>query len=157
MCTLQIEQIWFTTWWGKFISMALCKIGVIPLLTHYCSVSFPLTLNVGNRIINIVNIMFPDALTPCVARTSAPTILTMWISGSCLTRERISTTFVMSVWRNDINCKYSFMFMNNLAHKGLNHPYWHVIRRPIVTNKALLCRCTTSELLHKISPSWPVR
>ena len=36
--------------------------------------------------------------------------------GPCLTRGRISTTFVVSVWRNDRNCEYLFMFLlKNLA------------------------------------------
>ena len=40
--------------------------------------------------------------------------------GPCLTQERISTTCVMSVWRNDRNCKYIFMFLlKNLACKEL--------------------------------------
>ena len=39
----------------------------------------------------------------------------------CFRWERISTTCVMSVWGNEINCKYISMFpLKNLAHKGLN-------------------------------------
>ena len=39
-------------------------------------------------------------------------------TSSCLTWERISTTCVMSVWKNDMNCRYIFMFLlKNLAPK----------------------------------------
>ena len=38
----------------------------------------------------------------------------------CLTRGTISITCVMPVWRNDITCRYNFMFsMKHSAHKGL--------------------------------------
>ena len=43
--------------------------------------------------------------------------------GPCLTRGMISTTWVKSVWRNDIKCKYMFMLpVKNLARKGLIKP-----------------------------------
>ena len=42
------------------------------------------------------------------------------IAGPCLAWARISTTFVMSMWSNDIKCKYMFMFpLGNSAHKEL--------------------------------------
>ena len=40
--------------------------------------------------------------------------------GPCLTRGRIWTTCVMSVWRNDWSCKYMFM-MKKLARKVLSN------------------------------------
>ena len=41
--------------------------------------------------------------------------------GSCLIWGRISTTCIISMWRNDTKCKYMFMFpLKNLARKGLN-------------------------------------
>ena len=58
-------------------------------------------------------IMAADALASCIARTSAATILTTeyaeWV-GPCLTWGMISTTYVISMWRNDIKCKYMFLF-----------------------------------------------
>ena len=40
--------------------------------------------------------------------------------GPSLTWGRILSTCVKSMWRNDIKCKYMFMFpLKNLAHKGL--------------------------------------
>ena len=40
--------------------------------------------------------------------------------GSCLIWGRISTTCVISMWRNDTKCEYMFMFpLKNLARKGL--------------------------------------
>ena len=39
---------------------------------------------------------------------------------SCLVWGRISTTCVISMWRNDTKCKYMFMFpLKNLSRKGL--------------------------------------
>ena len=39
--------------------------------------------------------------------------------GSGLTWERILSTCVISMWSNDIKCKYMFMFpLKNLARKG---------------------------------------
>ena len=52
--------------------------------------------------------MVADAQAPCVAKTSAAMALIM--TGPCLTRGGISTTRVLSMWRNDIKCKYMFMF-----------------------------------------------
>ena len=43
--------------------------------------------------------------------------------------KRISTICVISMWRNDIKCKYMFMFpLKNLAHKGLTicHHWYRV-------------------------------
>ena len=38
---------------------------------------------------------------------------------SCLTWGMLSTACVMSIWRNDIKCKYMLLFpLKNLAHKG---------------------------------------
>ena len=60
--------------------------------------------------------MAPDALAPCVARTSAAMILTIEYVGPSLTWGRTSSTCVISMWRNDTKCKYMFMFlMKNLA------------------------------------------
>ena len=45
----------------------------------------------------------------------------------CLTRGRISTTCVISMWMNYIKCKYMFMLsLKHLARRGLNiyiYPY----------------------------------
>ena len=54
-----------------------------------------------------------------------------WIVNPCLTLGRISTISVTSMSRNDIKCKYTFLFpLQNLACKGLNHYWTHVIRFP---------------------------
>ena len=46
-----------------------------------------------------------------------------WLCRISLTRGGISSTYVLLVWRNDIKCKYMFMFpLKNLARKGLT--YW---------------------------------
>ena len=68
--------------------------------------------------------MTADALAPCNARASAAMIFTVQNRYVlCLTQGKISTTYVMmTLWMNDINCKYMFMFhLKNLAHKGLRH------------------------------------
>ena len=55
--------------------------------------------------------------------------------GSGLTWERILSTCVISMWSNDIKCKYMFHVPpENLACKGLNtchdwHTYWHLATR----------------------------
>ena len=84
--------------------------------------------------------MVADVLAPCVARTSASMILNMFnrlvlvlheerfqqpgqCQCSCLTWGNISTTWAMSDWRNDINCRHIFMFpMINLAREWLIIP-----------------------------------
>ena len=81
--------------------------------------------HVGTELIwfHIANIIIADALAPCIARTLAPMISTIDYAsvGPCLTWGRISTTCVMSMWKNDIKCKYMFMLpLNNVAHKGLS-------------------------------------
>ena len=54
--------------------------------------------------------MAADVLAPYVALDSP------------LIRGRISTTCVVSMWRNDTKCKYMFMFpLKNLAHKGFRN------------------------------------
>ena len=66
---------------------------------------------------NKVNMRVPDALAPCVARSSAN-----MIDWPCsLTQCRISTTCAMSMWGKDIKCKYMFMLpLNNLPCKGFS-------------------------------------
>ena len=60
--------------------------------------------------------MDADALAPYVARTSAAMILTVEYVGPGLTWGRILSTCIISMWSNDINCKYMFMFpQKNLA------------------------------------------
>ena len=61
-------------------------------------------------------------LASCVARTSASKVDVYYLEevSPCLPRGRISTTSVMSVWRNDVNCRYMFMFfIKHSACKGL--------------------------------------
>ena len=44
-------------------------------------------------------------------------------AGPCFTQEGISITCVLLMWRNDIKCKYMFMFsLKILARKGLMMP-----------------------------------
>ena len=63
--------------------------------------------------------MAADALAPYVARTSAEYV------GPSLTRGSILSACVKSMWRNDIKCKYMFMFpQKNLARKGLKRIRW---------------------------------
>ena len=69
--------------------------------------------------------MTADALAPYVARTSAAMILTyVEYVGPGLTWGRILSACVISMWRNDTECKYMFMFpLKNLARKGLRQPF----------------------------------
>ena len=47
--------------------------------------------------------------------------------GPCLTWERTSNTCVISMWRNDMKCKYMFMFaLKKLAYKGLKF-HWSLL------------------------------
>ena len=47
--------------------------------------------------------------------------------GSCLIWGRISTTCVVSMWRNDIKCEYMFIFpLKNLACKGM-YSLWLIL------------------------------
>ena len=76
--------------------------------------------------------MAADALSPYVARTSAAMIYINYIEyvGPYLTCGRISSTCVISVWRNDTKCKYMFMFaLKNLARKGLMS---HILSRKMI-------------------------
>ena len=64
--------------------------------------------------------MAADALAPYVATTSAAMILTVVYVGPGLTRGRILSTCVISMWSNDIKCEYMFMIpQKNSARKGL--------------------------------------
>ena len=55
---------------------------------------------------NQVNFMVADFLAPCFA-SSHDIDYVEWV-GPCLIWARISTTCVISMWRNDIKCKYMF-------------------------------------------------
>ena len=57
----------------------------------------------------------------------------------CLTPGRISTTYVMPLWRKDMDCRYLFMFpMKNSACNGLSVNetalVWHRVHLQSVTN-----------------------
>ena len=66
--------------------------------------------------------MADDALAPYVARISSYDIDCVEYVGPGLTRERILGTRVISMWSNDIKCKYIFIFpLQNLARKALTH------------------------------------
>ena len=69
--------------------------------------------------------MAADALAPYVATRqdiSSNDIDYIEYAGPSLTWGRILSTCVKSMWRNDIKCKYMFMFpLKNLARKGLTH------------------------------------
>ena len=70
--------------------------------------------------LNIVNIMVADALVLCAPRHQHPWYWPCRIRRLQFTCGRISTTCVMSLWTNEIKCKYMFMLLLNiLAHKGL--------------------------------------
>ena len=63
--------------------------------------------------------MAADALAPYVARTSAAIIDFVEYVSPGLTWGRILSTCVISMWSNDIKCKYMFMSpLKNLARKG---------------------------------------
>ena len=53
--------------------------------------------------------MAANAMAPYVARTSAAIDYVEYV-GPGLTWGRILSTCVMSMWSNDIKCKYMFMF-----------------------------------------------
>ena len=64
--------------------------------------------------------MAADALAPYVTRTSEAMILTIEYVGPSLTWGSVLSTCVKSMWRNDIKCKYMFMFpQKNVASTGL--------------------------------------
>ena len=74
--------------------------------------SYPLTC--GDRIIPAY-IMVADALALCIAKKLASMILTM-----SYMRKDLNYLGVMSVWRNDTNCRYIFSVSHkNLAGTGL--------------------------------------
>ena len=54
--------------------------------------------------------MAADVLAPCVARTSAAMILIMKNRQVLVLLEEEFQLCVLLVWRNDIKCKYMFMF-----------------------------------------------
>ena len=57
-------------------------------------------------------------------------------ASSCLTWGIISTSCVMSMWRNDIKCKYMFLFpLKKLARKGLITALWTTIL-PIISDSS---------------------
>ena len=58
--------------------------------------------------------MVADALAPYVARTSATMIDIDYVeyAGTGLTSGRILSTCVISMWSNDIKCKYMFYVLS---------------------------------------------
>ena len=66
--------------------------------------------------------MIADVLGPCFTSALEPWYWLCRIGNIFyLTWERISTTCVVSVWRNAINCGHIFMFhLKNLTYKGLS-------------------------------------
>ena len=70
--------------------------------------------------------------------------------GHGLTRGRISTTCVMSVWRNAINCRYIFMFATeNFARKGCRLPQSLVYGCRSADDRETGQTCT-DDLLHHV-------
>ena len=74
-----------------------------------------------------------------------------WLCKPGLTRGRISTTCVMSVWRNDRNCKYMFLFLLKIfvsAKKRVKLVQWVIMRHHLSASGHLLsasgCRCPKS-------------
>ena len=64
--------------------------------------------------------MVAGALAPCIAKTSAPVILTRQQKEILVLLEEGFN--VMSMWKNDMKCKYMFLFqLKNFACKGLTH------------------------------------
>ena len=72
-----------------------------------------------------------------------------------LTRGRILSTCVISMWGNDMKCKYMFMFpLKNLACKGLRmHGMIGVKFGMLMYPDHLQCHQTTSHNLHQCWPS----
>ena len=74
----------------------------------------------GDRIIPVQHNQYRGCWCPGDAR-STHDIKYVEYGSSCITRGRIPTSCVMSVWRNDISCTHTVMFpMENAAHKGFN-------------------------------------
>ena len=104
--------------------------------------------------------MVADALAPCVARSSAAIDIVEQL-GPCLIFGRISTNWIMSMWSNDIKCKYMFICpLKNIAHKGLSFynnvwdaGVWILVSLEVdnlspVDLKSLSCASVQSQLTH---------
>ena len=109
--------IWLSNCTINFVQSIL-ETYIAPNTTIYAV----LTLNVQgpNYSSSTVNIKVADAMAPCVVISTHDIDHVLQVT-SCLTWGRISTTCVLSVWRNGINCKYILMFpMTNLTRKVLS-------------------------------------
>ena len=89
------------------------------LWSYACAVHLPLTH--GDQVIPVYLGRFHGCWCPgcfCHQAISSHDIdYANWV-GPCLTRGRISTTCVMSMWRNHRKCEYMFL-LKNLARKEL--------------------------------------
>ena len=64
--------------------------------------------------------MVADVLAPCITRSSAVMILTM-LTTQVIVLQKEGFRQLISVWKNDRNCKYLFMFLlKSLAYKELS-------------------------------------
>ena len=91
-------------WWLRFH-----KIWSAPLT----DIVWSARLSCGTELsrFDYFSIMAADALPPCVATSSAAMILAVWNRPVLVFhQEGFSTYYFMSMWRNDIKCKYMFLF-----------------------------------------------
>ena len=97
-------------------------------LWPFCLSLNVITLDVGDRIILVQHNKYHGCSCPGLSRhqdISTHDIDYAEYVSSCITWGRISTTCVMSVWRNDRTCIYIFMFpLNNSTCNGLTHWGW---------------------------------
>ena len=82
----------------------------------------------GDRVISVWLGQYHCCRCPGSSRRQVISSHDNFMGSPCLTRWRIPTTYVVSVWRNDRNCKYMFMFLlKNLARKQfqVKSLQWH--------------------------------
>ena len=109
VCSAQhMENRGFTLEWAS-----CSKYGLQCIFFFFFKIS-PQPLTCTDQIIPVQPSQYHRCWCPgSFSRSSAAMILTMynkWV-GSCLIWGRISTTCVKSVWKNDMNYRYIFMFL----------------------------------------------
>ena len=130
-----LKQCWFTVNWTAW---NIFRWDLNPSLRIFIQKKyFRMCLQNGDHFVcesSLINVMGPSyfGFTRSISRRLMPWLLTsprhqqpcyfVYVEyvGHCLTWGRILSTCVISIWKNDIICKYMFMLpLKKLAHKRI--------------------------------------
>ena len=110
----------------KVISSSKLKNYAPLFLLFFGNISYFPPIFTGEKILFSYYSGRPMCWAPCI---SSHDIDYIEYVGPSLTGGRIWSTCVKSMWRNDIKCKYMFMFpLKNLARKGLMIIAWTLVQ-----------------------------